>query len=63
MSASEMKKDSIEEAMAVIRNFVKETTRETAGTGEIARALRHYFVLNEIKEHIVRERAGEDALF
>jgi hypothetical protein len=46
----------IKPAIAAIQNFVKETTGQTATLAEIARALTRYFVLNEIKDHIVMER-------
>jgi hypothetical protein len=44
---------SIVKALKTIRRFVRETTGEEPEDRDIARALCRYFVLNEIKEHIV----------
>ena len=44
---------SIEEAIQTIRNFVAETTGLPPTDEEIAEALKRYFVLNEIKDHIL----------
>ncbi len=43
-------------AIDTINNFVEQTTGEKPAPEEIARALKRYFVLNEIKEHILMER-------
>ena len=49
--------ECIKEAIETIRNFVEQTTGQDATPEEIAGALRRYFVLKEIGEHIkmVRE--------
>ncbi len=43
-------------ALEVVENFVAETTGERPTRREIANALRRYFVLNEIKAHVVMAR-------
>ncbi len=48
----------IKEAIDTIENFIKETTGKSPTQEEIARALRRYFVLKEIGEHIRLEREG-----
>jgi hypothetical protein len=48
------------EALDTIEHFVAQTTGQGATSVEIAHALKRYFVLNEIKEHIEMERE-EDA--
>jgi hypothetical protein len=47
---------SIREAIQGIRMFVAETTGKTPTDDEIADALNRYFVLNEIKDHILMTR-------
>ena len=47
---------SIWEAIQVIRQFIAETTDAASSDEEIADALKRYFVLNEIKEHILLAR-------
>jgi hypothetical protein len=47
---------SIVEALGVIRHFVAETTGREPADEEIADALKRYFVLNEIKDHILMLR-------
>jgi len=48
--------DIILEAVETVRNFIAETTGAEPSSGEIARALKRYFVLSEIKAHILMER-------
>lgn len=48
---------SIGKALDVIRRFITETTGREPADEEIADALKRYFVLNEIKAHIVMVRA------
>ncbi len=43
------------EAVDTIRRFVTEVAGYTPSDEEIAAALKRYFVLNEIKEHILME--------
>ncbi len=43
-------------AISAIKEFIGETTGTKATDMEIARALKRYFVLNEIKEHVLLER-------
>ena len=52
---AEWEKD-IAEALELVERFVEETTGEKPTPEEIARALRRYFVLNEIKDHILIDR-------
>ena len=51
--------DAIIDAIAVIQNYVKEVGGKTPTHPEIARALKRYFVLKEITDHIVMEWDGE----
>ena len=44
------------EAVEAVRHFIAETTGEAPSDEEIADALRRYFVLNEIKAHILMSR-------
>ena len=48
------------EALQAVENFILETTGQKPTQQEIANALKRYFVLNEIKGHVVMER-GESA--
>jgi hypothetical protein len=43
-------------ALETVDNFIAETTGQKPTQQEIANALKRYFVLNEIKAHIVMER-------
>ena len=52
--------ESIKAAVATIQHFVKEVTGEEATQEEVAKALTHYFVLNEIKEYIELYRENPD---
>ncbi len=52
--------DCIKEAVETIKNFVKEMTGKEASPQEIARALKRYFVLKEINDHIKLEREGQE---
>ncbi|MCP4347413.1 MAG: hypothetical protein GY795_18060 [Desulfobacterales bacterium] len=47
--------DCIKEAVETIKNFVKEVTGKGTSSQEIAKALKRYFVLREISEHIKLE--------
>lgn len=46
------------DALDTVNKFIAETTGESPTPQEIANALKRYFVLNEIKAHIVLEREG-----
>lgn len=48
----------ITEALETVANFIAETTGLKPTQLEIANALERYFVLSEIKAHIVMEREG-----
>lgn len=63
MSSGEMRSwhPALTDAMETIQRFVAETTGTPAEPEEIATALKRYFVLNEIKEHIVMQREQKDA--
>jgi hypothetical protein len=47
---------AIVDAIETIENFIAETTGTRPQPEEIARALKRYFVLNEIKDHILMQR-------
>jgi hypothetical protein len=51
---------AIAEAIATVRRFVSEITGEEPNDEEIARALKRYFVLKEICEHIEMSREDPD---
>lgn len=46
------------DALDAVNRFITETTGQQPTPQEIANALKRYFVLNEIKAHIVMEREG-----
>ena len=48
---------SIIEAIQTLKHFIAETTGKEPTDEEIADALKRYFVLNEIKEHILMLRS------
>jgi len=48
---------SILEAIQTVKRFIAETTGKEPTDEEIADALKRYFVLNEIKEHILMVRS------
>lgn len=52
-------KTPIFESIGTIRHFVAETTGQAPTDEEIADALKRYFVLNEIKAHILMLRGDE----
>lgn len=47
--------EELEGSLRVIEDFVEATAGRRPDRGEIARALRRYFVLKEIMEHIAIE--------
>ena len=49
----------IADALDGVRRFIAETTGTAPGDAEIADALGRYFVLNEIKAHILMLREQE----
>jgi hypothetical protein len=59
MATSETIDDSIVDAVERIQHFLKEVTGEKATQQEIAKALTHYFVMNEIKEYVEMNREAE----
>ena len=59
MSENRMLEDCLEEALETVDTFITETTGQKPTQQEIANALKRYFVLNEIKGHIVMERNEE----
>lgn len=59
MDPVEQVDDPVREAVATITHYVTEVTGQRPTPPEIARALKRYFVLKEIADHIVMERAGE----
>lgn len=48
-------REELEKSLALIADFVEESMGRRPDRGEIARALRRYFVLKEISEHIAIE--------
>jgi hypothetical protein len=50
---------SLAEALSKVSDFVGQVTGKEASQAEIADALTRYFVLNEIKDHIVMLRENE----
>lgn len=48
--------DCLAEALETVKNFITETTGHPPTQREVANALKRYFVLNEIKAHVVMER-------
>ena len=49
----------IPEAVETVRHFITETTGQAPSDKEIADALKRFFVLNEIKAHILMARNSE----
>jgi hypothetical protein len=49
------------QALNTIVEFIEKTTGKAATSAEIVDALKRYFVLNEIKEHIEMFREGTDS--
>ncbi len=47
------------DALQAVSKFIAETTGHPPTQAEIARAIKRYFVLKEIKEHIEMEREQE----
>jgi len=47
------------DALETVENFIAEMTGKKPTQQEIAHALKRYFVLNEIKAHIIMEREGK----
>ena len=60
MEKMEQVEDCIREALWTIQNFITEVTGSPPTQEEIADALKRYFVLNEIREHIEMVREHED---
>ena len=49
------------EALKTVSDFIQQVTGGAPTPAEVADVLTRYFVLNEIKEHIVMLREGEEA--
>lgn len=47
---------SLKDALEVVHNFIADITGQPPTQDEIADALKRYFVLNEIKDHIIMQR-------
>ncbi len=47
---------SLEDALETVHDFVTRITGQAPTQDEIADALKRYFVLNEIKDHIIMQR-------
>lgn len=50
------------EALTTVSDFIRQVTGKEGTQSEIADALTRYFVLNEIKDHIVMLRENENGL-
>ena len=48
------------EAVELIEHFVTEVTGEKPTRAELARSLKRYFILNELKDQIVWQRENPD---
>lgn len=51
--------DVLWEALESLAKFIAETTGQAPSQGEMARAIKRYFVLKEIKDHIEMEREAQ----
>ena len=51
----------LKSALETVENFIAETTGQKPTQLEIANALKRYFVLNEIKAHVVMDREEKKA--
>ncbi len=51
--------DVLWQALESLAKFITETTGQAPTQGEMARAIKRYFVLKEIKDHIEMERESE----
>jgi hypothetical protein len=60
MTAARISDPAISEALGTIADFVRQVTGIEPTRAEIADALTRYFVLNEIKDHILMLR-GDSA--
>lgn len=49
--------NDIVDAISTIYSFIEQVTGQAPSNAEIADALKRYFVLNEIKSHIVMKRS------
>ena len=50
----------IVEAVELIEHFIAEVTGEKPSREELARSLKRYFILNELKDQIVWQRDNPD---
>lgn len=51
--------NDIQDALETIYSFIHQITGQAPTQTELAAALKRYFVLNEIKDHIVMERSKD----
>jgi aspartate/methionine/tyrosine aminotransferase len=58
MASTRTSDDAIGEALATVADFIQQVTGIAPTREEIADALTRYFVLNEIKDHILMLRGG-----
>jgi hypothetical protein len=49
------------DALATVADFIRQVTGDEPTQAELADALTRYFVLKEIKEHVIMLREGIDA--
>jgi hypothetical protein len=58
MTAPRTPDPAVLDALDAVSNFIEQVTGAAPSPAEMADALTRYFVLNEIKEHIVMVREG-----
>ncbi len=61
MNASMPLDPELTDALATVADFIRQVTGAEPTQAELADALTRYFVLNEIKEHVIMLREGIDA--
>ena len=60
MDSAQSIEPGLHAALAIVADVIRQVTGVEPTQAEIADALGRYFVLNEIKEHIVMLREGSD---
>jgi len=62
MAAQPIVDSELADALDTVSDFIRKVTGVEPTPAEIADALTRYFVLNEIKDHIVMLRNGNDGI-
>jgi len=60
MAPHQKKDPDLTDALATVADFIRQVTGVEPTQAEIADALTRYFVMNEIKDHIVMMREGAE---